>query len=350
MGFRCLLGHDFGPAEVEREREEDGNEMVVTIRQVKTCERCGAERVMTENKEVTSIRTPEAVGLDDEGDGTADPGGDGAGEADGQADDEGFQPPTDAEEDDGVILGDDERAPGEWPAPDRELRRGGSAEPADRSAADVPATSDGAGANADATGDEGTPGTGAPDADGADAAGVEAVDDDAEIIDGDGGDGGTIPWPDREAPAAAAPAGGGSDAAGGSDTGWPDHAAEDEGYDAEAATGGGPGVPFDGGLTPQANRGGDAADPDADDGDTVGDDGSAPAGDPAGPDGDGDAGRTGRFAPSDGVADVEHRASTVDVEFHCSNCGYASAATGSSLRAGDICPDCRTGYLREREH
>jgi hypothetical protein len=34
MGLRCLLGHDYGETEIEREREEDGDEMVVTIREV----------------------------------------------------------------------------------------------------------------------------------------------------------------------------------------------------------------------------------------------------------------------------------------------------------------------------
>ncbi|MFC6726322.1 hypothetical protein ACFQE1_18530, partial [Halobium palmae] len=58
MGLRCLLGHDFGEIEIEREREEEGEEMVVTVREVKTCARCDHRRVVSENKEVTSIRPP----------------------------------------------------------------------------------------------------------------------------------------------------------------------------------------------------------------------------------------------------------------------------------------------------
>ncbi|MBP1985826.1 DUF7093 family protein [Halolamina salifodinae] len=55
MGLRCLLGHDFGEPETERERNEEGNEVVVTVREVKTCERCGEKQVVSENKEITSI-------------------------------------------------------------------------------------------------------------------------------------------------------------------------------------------------------------------------------------------------------------------------------------------------------
>src|SRR6056297_1802016 len=55
MGLRCLLSHDFGEAELEREREEQGNEVVITVNEVKTCTRCGERRVVSENTEVTSI-------------------------------------------------------------------------------------------------------------------------------------------------------------------------------------------------------------------------------------------------------------------------------------------------------
>ena len=37
------------------------------------------------------------------------------------------------------------------------------------------------------------------------------------------------------------------------------------------------------------------------------------------------------------------------VEFYCPNCGYAQAAGVSSMRAGDICPECKRGYIAERE-
>ena len=62
MGIKCsLLGHRFAETEVTEEREEQGSEVVVTIREVEQCDRCGAERVVSENKEVTSLETAEAT-------------------------------------------------------------------------------------------------------------------------------------------------------------------------------------------------------------------------------------------------------------------------------------------------
>jgi predicted RNA-binding Zn-ribbon protein involved in translation (DUF1610 family) len=37
------------------------------------------------------------------------------------------------------------------------------------------------------------------------------------------------------------------------------------------------------------------------------------------------------------------------VEFYCPNCGHARVAGASSIRAGDICPECKQGYIAERE-
>ncbi|WP_311171794.1 DUF7093 family protein [Halobellus ordinarius] len=66
MGLRCRLhGHTYGEPEVERSREEIGNEVVVTVREVKVCDRCGAEETVSENKEVTALRSPSELGLDE---------------------------------------------------------------------------------------------------------------------------------------------------------------------------------------------------------------------------------------------------------------------------------------------
>ena len=60
MGLKCsVLGHAYGETTVERDRQEQGSEVVITIREVETCDRCGAERVVSENKEVTAIETPD---------------------------------------------------------------------------------------------------------------------------------------------------------------------------------------------------------------------------------------------------------------------------------------------------
>ncbi len=56
MALRCsLLGHDYGDSEVEREREERGSEVVVTVQEYEECARCGDRNVISENTEVTSL-------------------------------------------------------------------------------------------------------------------------------------------------------------------------------------------------------------------------------------------------------------------------------------------------------
>jgi hypothetical protein len=136
MGLRCsLLGHDYGEPEIEREREEQGNEVVVTVREFKECSRCGDRSVVSENKEVTAIEDPEpnpeppeSQAVETEPVNAVDAGTTSDVEEPSTFDD-GFEPPESAEEDDGVILDDDdeaeaepddddERGHGEWPASD----------------------------------------------------------------------------------------------------------------------------------------------------------------------------------------------------------------------------------------
>ncbi|WP_135306196.1 DUF7093 family protein [Haloarcula amylovorans] len=65
MGLKCsVLGHTYGETTVEREREEQGSEVVITIQERETCERCGKTRIVSENKEVTSIETPSDIAGD----------------------------------------------------------------------------------------------------------------------------------------------------------------------------------------------------------------------------------------------------------------------------------------------
>lgn len=168
MGIKCsLFGHAYGETAVERDREEQGSEVIITIREVETCKRCGETRVVSENKEVTTIETPEEVstsrGVEEESESAGDEKGgdvqsgptaetsvgaeivdadagkpvdtDGSNDTNVDAGPEGETaddnvsaapdtgtgsdeeiPP--AAEDDGVILDDDEepeRDPGEWP-------------------------------------------------------------------------------------------------------------------------------------------------------------------------------------------------------------------------------------------
>lgn len=162
MGLKCsIFGCDYGETEVEREREEDGDEVIVTIRETETCKRCGDVNLVSENKEVTTMETAAdivAADLEDESDAQAGAAASGVDEAqDRTAQPATEQPPADeqaseptipdaetekavkmsdpdavdtsespsAEEDDAVILDDDEdeaegdedgeRVPGEWP-------------------------------------------------------------------------------------------------------------------------------------------------------------------------------------------------------------------------------------------
>lgn len=350
MGLKCrLLGHEYGDPEIERERQENGDEVVVTIRELQVCERCGTEHLVSENKEVTSIRSPSEVGLDEGGaaggpspeaastpdpspargatptgaetddadptshiseaepnasSGESDPSPADAGVDADVADDDDFEPPKDPEEEDAVILDDDEdgeRDSTQWP----EETTADPAAAAEESAAaddlpeDLPRDGDG-----------------------------EPVTDDAELIDADpdtelaaGGDAdepagrGHGEWPARESPPADE---------GGSNAPWPEPAGEDEGFDAEPADGTAAEVTFGGGLTPETNGHADSLD----DGDVVSSDEG--------------------FARADEEVELEADVPDERVEFYCPNCGHARTAGASSMRAGDICPECKKGYIAER--
>lgn len=396
MGLRCLLGHDFGEAEVEREREENGDEMVVTIREVKTCQRCGTERVISENKEVTSIRTAEEVGLDSGGDagagdatdrdatGTGPAGGDEqtdqptAATADEQAADDDASggpapgdasggPPSggvtdaaasagdvgqaDPESDDGVILPDEDeqRDRGEWPDSEVPHEGGeptGATTDEEADAESTVQTDAESTAQTDAESTAGTTGDASEAPDSASDEGVEVADgerDEVEILDEDGE--GAADGSDDTAGTAhatdAAESGDAGDELDGDAAAWPDHDDEDVGFDAEV--GGGDDVSFSGnGLTPDV----DAEDPgvDAEYVETDTERVEANAADRSG-------GRTdaGTGIAREGAASVDLSDVDSDAKFYCPNCGLTRGADESSMRAGDICPECRKGYIAERE-
>jgi hypothetical protein len=383
MGLRCLLGHDFGPSGVVREHEEDGNEMVVIEREIRRCRRCNEEQVLSESKEVRAIRaedevradrrdaeavapagsTQGPVGVDDGGSPDATPlGGDGGTPAtDGaeapavgtagstpnapdEADESeeasntslidraeaGFDDPE-PEEEDAVILDDSDDGPererGAWPD------SGDVGEPvAAEVSSDDPATDHGDTAATDATRESpgGTPDHDTHDApedrrDASDASrsvAETAAEEDAELLDAgvDGaGDGATN---------------GHETTHGGTDGSWPAHGGEDEGFAASQATSGGPGIAYGNTIAPQS---GPANGESHDDGyetsyiDTTVEE----------RDGDG----TIVSAGSDGVTEP---GPGVQTEYYCPSCGQAWSLD-SSLRTGDICPECQTGYIAERE-
>ncbi|GAA0247360.1 oxidoreductase [Haladaptatus pallidirubidus] len=302
MGLRCsLLGHDYGESEIEREREEQGNEVVVTVREFQECARCGDQQVVSENKEVTAIEEPEptpepiasreqaesgeqfeperqpepkgqseSVSMSESGDIGAEIVSETEAPAEseptpepGRFNDDDFEPPQSAEEDDGVILDDDEeedeqdteRGHGEWPDPE-----------------------------------------------------------DTNVDD-----------------------------AGVGTTEWPNTGMEDEGFSAEVGDGGRTDLNFGGGLTPESA-------PEADDDTEVVE---------AEPREDTGFVRTTRPEPQTETGFTRaHEApkpdqaseSNPNANLVCPECGeLGGAAAGSSLRAGDICPECRRGYLSEQE-
>jgi ssDNA-binding Zn-finger/Zn-ribbon topoisomerase 1 len=134
MSLKCsVFGHQFGDADITREREENDSEVVITITETETCERCGETRVVSENKEVTTLETPDVAG-DETDSGDEDEGGDGVEEVTGSHplpdhDPGGPSVPTadtDPDSDDAVILDDEDegREPGEWPEEAEETEEG----------------------------------------------------------------------------------------------------------------------------------------------------------------------------------------------------------------------------------
>ncbi|KOX97522.1 DUF7093 family protein [Halorubrum tropicale] len=353
MGLRCLLGHDFGEPELRREREEEGDEVVTTVKEVKTCARCGETQIVSENTEVTTMEqlADEAAADADAGSdagATATPGGgpapdagDGAapGTVDGDGAAAGAEGLTLDEEpgagsDDAVILddgaaGDDEAEP---PRGDD-----GPADPSAAGASDAAAESDPADEDAellDAGGESAAASSSAADAEPEDRPTDEA---DAETDDGVILDEGTADA-DDDRERGAWPSVDEADAEAGGSTAWPDHGGEDEGFSAEVGEGGDAEVEFGDGLTPEAaDRPEDGEQTEyveaPDDGEAV----SFDAGDP------GETGITRGESP-----DLETMGDDEPTEYYCPECGMVRAAGGSSMRAGDICPECKRGYVDER--
>jgi hypothetical protein len=440
MGLRCLLGHDFSEPRTERDREERGDEVVITISEVKECSRCGETRVVSENKEVTSVDqlleesgsaaapppsepagaggaaptdatdgrdattaasdapdaqdASNATGAGASADSEAPTAGDGTAGATGgtEADvHEEFDHPTadptadevdpDAEEDAEILDADGDaaasgnaatagadaepaantpesggRAHGEWPDVDAN-RRGddGDGEPAEWPDADRNAsteTAGEAGTNAQhrpADGEsEDVEFIGGADEGDEDAAANEARTDvvsDAKRADEPG--------------AAADPAGEDVEFIDGDrPSEWPEQAGDDEGFDAEIGEAGdGEGVSVDGNLTPQVDSEvASQEDVEFIEADTDADAAASERVPPSGEAAPGDAtpGRgDGASAPDSGSSrlnvELQTTADRVDTVYVCPECGNNEAVGASSMRAGDICPECKRGYIEERE-
>jgi hypothetical protein len=291
MSLKCsLFGCKYGDSEVHREREENGSEVVITIRETQTCSRCGDVRVVSENKEVTTMETaadivaddlqvesPPAAGPDSQppdataGEQAGEPSPDDGGTAipDAETDEVvragGDEGPTsdpsapEAAEDDAVILDeetDDDREPGEWPE-----------EPGDDDTAE-PSTDDGG----EVLTDDGEEWPEEP-TDSDDAAGP-STDDGGEVLTDHAAE-----WPEEP---------GGSDDTGGPST--DDHHGQPIDDTWEEAT---------------------------------------------------DEEPTQFGSPGDAVPVSEG-------EFYCPECEYTAPVESSSLREGDYCPECHRGSLEQR--
>lgn len=65
---RCsVLGHEFGETEIRRDRDRHDEEVVVTIRELRTCDRCGERQVVSENRKVRTVEPSEQGAKSDSG-------------------------------------------------------------------------------------------------------------------------------------------------------------------------------------------------------------------------------------------------------------------------------------------
>lgn len=292
MGVTCsLLGHDYGDVETDREREERGDEVIVTTRELRVCSRCGAELVMSENTEVRPVRSgPEDAGSDSEEESSDDDpwgpesgtGGAASGSRPGpEVDIDADVGPetsteTTAESGDAVILGSDdesdstERGPGEWPDAD-DTRLGEASGDAD---------------HGDAT-DETEP--------------VADESEETEILEDESEDDPTADESESDAEPTEATEESEPQA---SESDWPDPGpgGSEEGFEATTPS---QAEPDDDLIEPEPGGAG-AAVPSSD---------STPSG---------------------------------DVILSCDSCGFSEGSVGSSHRSGDICPECKRGYLQEQ--
>lgn len=390
MGIRCLLGHEFGEPELRRRREEQGEEVIIAVSEVKTCRRCGATRIVSENKEITSIEQLAATAADpaeqpiqqptspstdrsqsdrsqpDRQPTDSTPAETQPPRADSPPSTESASPESPSAEDAEILSNDPEPAPGDTePAPEPGVspdstataRDSGTAEPTDASeAGDDPADADPAATDTDSSLVEDTE--------------AGAAEEDAEILPNESdreAERQPGAWPtyeDREEPA--------SDF---ESTPWPEQTGEDAGYDASTPT-----EADEGGLTGGGGFVPDIADAEATlDRATAGDDDASSAGDDTGAagvdiaaaetadaesaasssgdsssdaevlDAEDDSPAEDGFIRADAAGeDFEPIVDNVPTEFFCPDCGLARRSGVSSMRAGDICPSCKRGYIAER--
>jgi len=348
MGLRCLLGHDFGEPELNREREEQGDEVIITVSEVKTCRRCGATQVVSENKEVTSIEQLTATAATapptaddahatsqtantepepaetafDESTPASSPAETTASAADQSAEQASGPGITIDDEipttEDAEILTDEPAGPAADETAPSSTAVAGSADAADTvgDAADTVAT-------VDSDGDTGSADESAvADADTAEPSEPEpAAADDGIILPNEQSEAGEREpgeWPDYEETPEAED----------TPTPWPEQAGEDTGFDAESPLDErSDEITFGGGFTPEIT---DA-------------EGAEPGVSALTTDDD-----EMLFTRADDAPVYEPTVDDIATEFFCPECGFTRVSGNSSMRAGDICPECRKGYISEQ--
>ncbi|UTF53880.1 DUF7093 family protein [Natronosalvus rutilus] len=322
MALRCsLLGHDFGETEVDREREERGSEVVVTVTEYQRCQRCGEKTVTSENTEVTALGPDVARSP---GESTSD------------------QPPS----------------PGTDDAAGAGLEDGESTEEVATSAGDL---SDTAEVEVEAeveagTADETTDEDGDGDANEDDGLEIptdengDPITDDAEILtepDTDDGDREHGEWPESDDVGPPV----GSEA---EPTAWPEEeGADGDGNDSSVESNGIETTFVEEDVGASANAGANTSETETENDATrdepITDDAVFVDADPE-PSPQQSESYTGiasaQTAPDPSKATTQGGANT---EFFCPQCSFIAPGDRGSLRAGDICPECRKGYLGERK-
>ncbi|ELZ01613.1 hypothetical protein C482_06162 [Natrialba chahannaoensis JCM 10990] len=383
MVLRCsLLGHDYGESEVEREREERGSEVVVTVQEYEECVRCGDRHVISENTEVTSLSaapatetepgTTETAAPDSETTSTPDP--DLSDDVSIPSDDSPTHATADSSTteideadgvtDDGLIIDDE---------PDAETVESGP-QP-ERGDADV------VGDDGDTDGEYGKHGEHRDHRDHSDEFDIPTdedgnpVTDDGEILEDEPADAHADresdrehgEWPDSD------DVGPPVDDAEAEHSEWPDTgeqvdddavvlehdstAYEDESaVDARTATvDSTEHTQFEGMAEADdehpAAAAGESTASWASGSEASGDSSSSvEAGADTAPESETAGAGSGieRVGDAPVPGDADHPGDDVPSEFYCPRCEFVATSDRGSLRAGDICPDCRKGYLGER--
>lgn len=327
MGLKCLLGHDYSAPEIERERVEDGDEVVTTLREVQTCARCGETRVVSENTEVTTMArlTAEAETVEESPTRTETLSNDPSPEEPSTDDPPAADSSTVESSADQPAPAEPSTATGEAPTAAGGPQASTATPETDEGVEFIEETAAGASASRSVTADP-TTGEGST---------ADPADDGAEILESEspasGEDGSATTtggvdrtdgrergaWPSVDTPAEA------SAETDGEHRSWPTHDAEDEGYDASTSHSAG----------------------------ETGDEAVAYVGGPAA-----EASATARTDTTTGLErSRERRAASAEetrprgpTEYYCPACEMTTDTEGSSLRAGDVCPECRGGYVAER--